>query len=151
MADNWIGGAINPAHKGQFAAKAAHAGKSTAEYAKEEKHAGGKLGKQAVLASTLMRMPRHADGAVVSPEPSKYPRLFDFLFGHKALDAASKVGDKPPQTPPQNQTAPQDTSAVREAARQAAERMDAAKKANNGVTPKEFCEGGMVRPGNYGR
>ncbi len=94
---------------------------------------------------------RHADGAVVSPEPSKYSKLFDFLFGRKALDAASKVGDQPSQTMPQNQTAPQDNSAVREAARQAAERMQKAKDANKGQTPEAFCGGGMVRPGNYGR
>ncbi len=49
----FIKDATKNAH-GQFATKAKKAGKSTAEFAKEKAHAGGKLGKQAVLAETLM-------------------------------------------------------------------------------------------------
>jgi hypothetical protein len=43
-------------NKGKFSAKAKAAGKTTAEYAKEKAGAGGKLGKEAVLARTLMRL-----------------------------------------------------------------------------------------------
>lgn len=43
-------------NKGVFSAKAKAAGKSTAEYANEKASAGGKLGKEAVLARTLMGM-----------------------------------------------------------------------------------------------
>lgn len=50
----WIAGAINPAHKGEFKAKAEAAGESTAEFAREKEHAPGKLGKQARLAESLM-------------------------------------------------------------------------------------------------
>jgi len=51
----WVKKAVENAH-GQFAAKAEHAGKTTREFASE--HAGdkGKLGKQARLAETLMKM-----------------------------------------------------------------------------------------------
>ena len=48
----WIAKAVGK-NKGKFAAKAKAAGKSTAEYAKEKAHAGGKLGKEAALAKTL--------------------------------------------------------------------------------------------------
>ena len=51
----WIKGATENAH-GQFKAKAEHAGKSTAEFAKEHEHSKGKLGKEARLAETLMGM-----------------------------------------------------------------------------------------------
>lgn len=37
-------------NKGKFSAKAAKAGMSTRAYAEKEKHAGGKLGKEANLA-----------------------------------------------------------------------------------------------------
>lgn len=43
-------------NKGKFAAKAEKAGMTTREYAEEKKDAGGKLGKEAVLATTLMKM-----------------------------------------------------------------------------------------------
>jgi hypothetical protein len=44
---------------GQFRAKAQAAGKSTAEFAREHEHSPGKLGKQARLAETLMKVSRH--------------------------------------------------------------------------------------------
>ena len=40
---------------GQFKAKAEHAGKSTAEFAKEHEHSKGRLGKQARLAEVGMK------------------------------------------------------------------------------------------------
>jgi hypothetical protein len=52
----WISGAVKPENKGKFAAKAAAAGKSTAEYAEEKAHAGGTLGKEANLAKTFGKM-----------------------------------------------------------------------------------------------
>lgn len=55
MATNFIADATKNAH-GQFKAKAKAAGKSTWEYALEKAHAGGKLGKQARLAITLMSL-----------------------------------------------------------------------------------------------
>ena len=55
MAKNWIKGATKNAH-GQFAAKAKAAGESTREYAQAHKGDGGKTGKQARLALTLMGM-----------------------------------------------------------------------------------------------
>lgn len=56
-AKKWIKGAINPAHKGEFAAKAKKAGMSTAAYARKMQHAGGDTGAQARLALTLMGLP----------------------------------------------------------------------------------------------
>ena len=49
MAKKWMKAAFANAH-GQFKAKAAAAGKSTAEFANEKAHAPGLLGKQARLA-----------------------------------------------------------------------------------------------------
>lgn len=53
---NWISGAINPKHKGQFKKKAQKAGESTREFAEQEQGKGGKTGAQARLALTLMGM-----------------------------------------------------------------------------------------------
>lgn len=41
---------VKPSHRGLFTKKAHAAGKSVAEYAKEEAHAPGKLGKEARFA-----------------------------------------------------------------------------------------------------
>lgn len=63
MADGkkkWIKGAINPAHKGVFKAKAEAAGKTTREYATEHAGDSGKTGEQSRLAETLMGMHRKA-------------------------------------------------------------------------------------------
>ncbi len=81
------------------------------------------------------------------PEQSKWSRLYDTLFGRKALDEAGKIGPPPPSAPPQPQT---DISGVAQAARDAAIRMQKAKDENKGVTPKEFGRGGVVY-GKYGR
>ena len=54
MAKNWIAGAIK--HPGSFRAAAKKHGMSTHAYAEKEKSAGGKLGKKANLALTLMGM-----------------------------------------------------------------------------------------------
>jgi len=51
---NWIKGAIK--HPGSFTASAKRAGKSVAEYAQEEKHAKGVLGRRARLALTLRKI-----------------------------------------------------------------------------------------------
>lgn len=56
----WIKGATENAH-GQFKAKAEAAGKSTSEFAREHEDAPGKLGKQARLAETLMKMHSHKE------------------------------------------------------------------------------------------
>jgi hypothetical protein len=55
MARKFIAKATANAH-GQFRAKAKRAGMSTAAYAAKEAHAPGRLGKQARLAQTLMRL-----------------------------------------------------------------------------------------------
>lgn len=55
MAKNWIAGATKNAH-GQFRKKAQAAGMSTRAYASKMAGAGGKTGKQARLAKTLMGM-----------------------------------------------------------------------------------------------
>jgi hypothetical protein len=52
---NWMAGAVKPSHKGLFSAKAKRAGKSTAEYAKEEAGAPGALGREARLAKTFAK------------------------------------------------------------------------------------------------
>lgn len=59
MAGNWIAGATSK-HKGLFGRKAAAAGKSTADFAQQEKGAGGTLGKEANLASTLSHLNKGA-------------------------------------------------------------------------------------------
>lgn len=51
----WMKDAVKPSHKGKFAAKAARAGESTAEYAKEKSSASGVLGKEARLAETFSK------------------------------------------------------------------------------------------------
>lgn len=57
MKKYWIAKAVSK-NKGKFSAKAARAGKTTAEYAREKAGAGGTLGKEARLAETLIRMHR---------------------------------------------------------------------------------------------
>jgi hypothetical protein len=56
----WIKGAINPAHKGQFKAKAEKAGMSTSAYAakvtKPGSAASAQTRKQAGLAKTLAKL-----------------------------------------------------------------------------------------------
>ena len=54
MAGKWIQSAIK--HPGSFRAAAKRAGESTHEYAEEKKDSGGKVGKRARLALTLMKM-----------------------------------------------------------------------------------------------
>lgn len=56
MKDHWIAGAIKKKNKGKFSAKAKAAGMSTLAYAKKESGAGGKLGKEAALAKTLINL-----------------------------------------------------------------------------------------------
>ena len=51
----WIKAAVGN-NKGVFGAKAKAAGESTSAYASEHEHDGGKLGKEASLAKTLMSM-----------------------------------------------------------------------------------------------
>jgi len=50
---DWMAGAVK--HPGRFSAKAKAAGKSTAEYAREESGAPGALGEEARLAETFER------------------------------------------------------------------------------------------------
>lgn len=52
----WIKGVIPESHKGLFKKKAEKAGKTTREFAEEHDKDGGKLGKEANLAETLMKM-----------------------------------------------------------------------------------------------
>jgi len=49
--DHWMQGAVK--HPGSFTAAANRAGKPVHEYAEEEKHASGKLGRRARLALTF--------------------------------------------------------------------------------------------------
>ena len=53
----WMKKAFAGSH-GQFKAKAAAAGKSTTEFAKEKEHSPGKLGKQARLAEVGIKASR---------------------------------------------------------------------------------------------
>ena len=46
-------------HPGAFSSKAKAAGKSTSEFAREKKHAGGEAGREANLAITLGTLRRH--------------------------------------------------------------------------------------------
>lgn len=55
MKKRWIAKATSK-NKGKFSAKAEKAGMTTREYAQKEAGAPGKLGKEARLAETLMRM-----------------------------------------------------------------------------------------------
>jgi hypothetical protein len=57
---NWIKGAIKK--PGSFKASAKKAGKSTSAYAKEKAGAGGKTGKRARLALTLMKLSKKRKG-----------------------------------------------------------------------------------------
>lgn len=52
----WIKKAIKPENKGKFKEEAEKAGKSTAQFAKEHEGDSSKLGKQARLAETLMKL-----------------------------------------------------------------------------------------------
>ena len=61
MGKNWIAGATSKAH-GQFAKKAKKAGMSTAAYASKKAGAGGKLGREARLAKTLMGLGKKRRG-----------------------------------------------------------------------------------------
>ncbi len=81
------------------------------------------------------------------PEPSRWSKLYDTLFGRKALQQAARTGDAPPPSPVQPDA---DISGVRQAAIDAAARMQKAKDANKGVAPKEFACGGVVY-GKYGK
>lgn len=53
---NWIAGAIK--HPGALTRKAARAGKTPMEFAREKRHAPGTTGRQARLAITLARLAR---------------------------------------------------------------------------------------------
>jgi hypothetical protein len=59
---NWIKGAINPAHKGQFKAKAEAAGETTAQYAADVTAPGSQADSttraQGFLAKNLMHLNR---------------------------------------------------------------------------------------------
>jgi hypothetical protein len=55
MKKMWIAKATSK-NKGKFSAAAKKAGKTTREYAQEKAGAGGKVGKEARLAETLMSM-----------------------------------------------------------------------------------------------
>jgi hypothetical protein len=50
--------AVKPDHRGLFAAKAKAAGETTAQYADQEYHAKGTLGKEARFAKTAMKLGR---------------------------------------------------------------------------------------------
>lgn len=141
---NWIAGAVK--HPGSFGVKAQHAGESTGQFAAQEAHAPGQLGRQARLASTLMGLPHHADGGVIAPgAPTPQPQsrlaaLWQNLFGRNALAKAAEQGSQapPPSPPPEAQ----DTSAVRRAAEDAGRRMEAVKAAQS---RPPMCNGGIVR------
>ncbi len=133
MSDHWIAGAVQ--HPGAFSAKAKHAGESTGQYAAQEQHAPGALGHQARLARTLMGMPHHADGGMISgpqQQPGTMDRLsalWHSLFAKNQLDQAGTQGTQapPPAPPPEAQN----TNIVAQAAADAGRRMEAAKAAQS--------------------
>lgn len=57
MAKKWMAKAFANSH-GQFKAKAARAGESTAQFAKAHEHSPGRLGRQARLAEVGMKASR---------------------------------------------------------------------------------------------
>jgi hypothetical protein len=59
---HWMQKAVPESHKGIFTAKAKAHGESVHEYAEQEKHAGGKLGKEANLALTFEDHAHHSYG-----------------------------------------------------------------------------------------
>lgn len=62
---NWMAGAVKPARRGVFRAKARRAGMSTSAFAAKEQHAGGTLGKEAALARTFAKFrPKAKAGAL---------------------------------------------------------------------------------------
>ncbi len=61
-------------------------------------------------------------GVVKQDQPSRWSQLYDFLFGRKALETVTG-NTKPAEARP-----PENIDYVREAARQAGERMEADKK-----------------------
>ena len=64
--EHWMADAVKPENKGKFSAKAAKAGKSTAEYASEKASAPGTLGKEARLAQTFEKFGKAKGGTVKS-------------------------------------------------------------------------------------
>lgn len=68
MAGKWIQKAVSK-HPGAFSAAAKRAGMSTKAYAEREKGAGGKTGKRARLALTLLGMKKKAGGKVPGDVP----------------------------------------------------------------------------------
>lgn len=71
MAKSWIKGATSNSH-GQFAAKAEKAGMSTEEFARSKMDAPGKLGKQARLAATLLKLGKGAAKKPSRPRTARY-------------------------------------------------------------------------------
>ena len=67
---NWIKSAIPKSHEGKFSAKAERAGESTQEFAKKHEDAPGKLGKEARLAETLMKMGHKKRRMAILSHPS---------------------------------------------------------------------------------
>ena len=59
---HWIDKALAKSKPGVFADKAKNAGETTAEYADNEKDAGGTMGKEANLAQVLMRQNKKNKG-----------------------------------------------------------------------------------------
>lgn len=60
--DKFIQEAVPPSHEGLFTKKAHAAGKSVAEYAQEKKHAGGKLGHEALFAANMRKIAARRKG-----------------------------------------------------------------------------------------
>lgn len=149
MPEKWIG--KMHMKEGVFANAAKRAGMSTAEFAEKHKADSGTLGRRARLAQTFAKIRPHADGAVVSPadskpaESSRFSRLIDILMMRPSTAGLTKAGtalETPISAPSQ------DTSGVRRAAEQAAERMRQEKE-RTGQTPRSFGCGGVI--GRYGK
>lgn len=77
----WIQGAIK--HPGSFTKSAQAAGKGVQEYAREKKHAKGKLGRRARLALTLSKM--HHSSSHESRESKREERT-EHRTGKEARD-----------------------------------------------------------------
>lgn len=66
---------------GQFSEKAKEAGKSTREYAEEQQHAPGKLGKQARLALTLMGLASHGSNNDHAVKTRSHKEVREAMYG----------------------------------------------------------------------
>ncbi len=78
----WMKGVTEHMHKGVFSAKAKAAGESTSTFAHEHEGDGGKLGKEARLAETLMKAAHH-NAHKVHKASASHKTIRQSMYGHK--------------------------------------------------------------------